>query len=161
MAGNFMIWRMKSEYIDDFLTACPIGTISKGVAHEDIGWNEGSVNQFKALFKNEAPYNTPDASREALPPHKYFELSSIANDVQNAEKKIRDFAATAEGKWLESLDRRDGVLKSLSRDAEACWKAGKKLDALITELKLGNVSIEYYECDGKKVTGKVADNPYL
>jgi hypothetical protein len=162
MSGQFIVWKMKSDYIDSLLSAVSIGSVSKGVAHEDIGWNANSEQQVKLLHGNQAPYNTVNASRANLPPHKYLELNSIANDMNSSEQKIRTYATTAEGAWLNNdLDRREGVLKALSKEADAFWKQGQRLDALIMELKKGNVSIEYYQCDNKKVTGNVTDNPYL
>jgi hypothetical protein len=127
------------------LTAVPIGSVT-GAAHLDVGWTTGSRAEVKKLFDNQ-----PISNRESLPPHKYLELK--ASTEEGTAKKIRDYAATTSGAWLGDLDRRDSVCKSLSTDADGHWKAGRKVEALITELKRGNVSIEYYQIDGKQVTG--------
>jgi hypothetical protein len=145
MAGNFIAWKMKGTDIDTFLSAVPIGSVTEA-AHLDVGWNEASRAEVKRLFQN-----TPLTSREGLPPHKYLELKASTDDATAI--KIRNYASSTDGVWIGQLDRRDSVCKSLSSDADSYWKSGNKVEALITELKRGNVSIEYYTMDGKAVTG--------
>ncbi len=145
MSGNFIVWKMKGTYIDTFLSAVPIGSVT-GAAHLDVGWNTASKADLKKLYEN-----SPITNREGLPPHKYLELKASTDDATAI--KIRDYAASTDGVWIGQLDRRDSVCKSLSPDADSYWKSGNKVEALITELKRGNVSIEYYSMDGQQVTG--------
>jgi hypothetical protein len=145
MAEQFLLPNATSKSVQQFMknVKCTITDL----AHEVVGWNDNS----RAAYNGMMGLNGDAAilNRGGLPPHFYIEIPAQAST---------DGIYADQGDFVRNLSR--GVvptaLKALTDGADA-WSQGRKPEALIAEVKRGNVSICIYHLDGAEVGSSERD----
>jgi hypothetical protein len=144
MAEQFILPDAKSSVIKVFVknVKCTITDL----AHANVGWTAASRGQYDGLMGlNGQP---AIVGRNGLPPHFYIEIPV------NNNPSLTDLGGlyAGSGDLIRGLSRGvvPAVLKALT-DGDNDWKAGRKPEAVIKEMKRGNVSISIYHLDGEEV----------
>jgi hypothetical protein len=139
MAEQFILPNAKSKEIRPFLknVKCTITEL----AHEAVGWNAASRGQYEGMMGLNG--KAAIVGRAGLPPHFYIEIPT-GIDTSGLYSGNADL--------VRGLSRGvvPVVLKALT-DGNDSWNQGRKMEALIAELKRGNVSISIYHLDGEEV----------
>lgn len=143
MAEQFILPSATSGIVKKFLKSVKSCTITD-LAHGNIGWNQNSRNQYDGMM---GLNNQPAiVGRAGLPPHFYIEIPA------NTEVDRLTGAWEVVSRLSRGVSTLVGIFKALDQTSQGLWSQGAKHEALISELKKGNVSISIYHLDGVEVT---------
>jgi hypothetical protein len=152
MAGQFVVWRMYAQDIQNFIASFP-GTIWTGLAHQ-----AGTPNGAGGVFPGWTPASRAAlnqirdgrgglANRNGLPPHRYLHIPGGAPMPAQINYLWRCY-------WINDLQRPSepgfGVV-ALAPLATAHWSNGKKVDSLVAQITHGATSIEVYYLGRKEM----------
>lgn len=153
MAGQFVVWRMSMDDINNFIINFP-GTVWTGLAHQAgqingaggvfPGWTPAS----RALLNQVRDGRGGIGNRNGLPPHRYLQIPGGApTQVQI------DYLWTCY--WVNDLVRPSdpgfGIV-NLAPAAALAWNNGKKVDSLVAQITHGATSIEAYYLGSKEMS---------
>lgn len=160
MSGNFVVFRMSMEDINLVKSKFP-GCEWSGPAHAansqrdpDIpaagvfpGWTAESRALLDRVRDGRAPTEGEPKNRNNIPPHRYLEFKA------GITKEQEDFLRSCY--WVNDLVRPAYLhfkMKEITNDAvKVAWSEGKKVTALIEQIKATATEIEIYYLGRKEM----------
>ena len=147
MAGQFVLWKIQQNVIDNYLAAGAAWTVlahgagvANGAGGVFPGWTPGSRDDLNRVRSGVGVPN-----RNNIPPHRYLTFPGGAPGGLLAAQLVADKYL-----WINDLERPSSAgfgMVALCPAAQAAWAAGQsayKYDALVAQITHGATSVEVY-----------------